>query len=81
MIDIKADDIAVCIEIDDETRDDLARLSSRRALELDIKAVCLWVIMQFHSSLMFCVQLSQSRFRPREAIPKCAITNAGGALD
>ena len=50
MIDVEADNIAIGIEIDDEARDDLPRLCSWRALELDTETVGLRIIMQLSSS-------------------------------
>jgi hypothetical protein len=47
-IDIEPEHIAVGIEIDIEPLDNLPRLGARRALQLDIEAVRLRVIMQLH---------------------------------
>src|SRR4051794_16800098 len=50
MIDIEADHVAVGVEINVETFDNLPRLRARRALQLDIEAVRLRIIMQLHGS-------------------------------
>src|SRR5262249_25633311 len=50
MIDVEPDDVAVGVEIDDESRDNLARFGARHVLQLDIKAIRLRVIMQLHRS-------------------------------
>src|SRR4051794_12646306 len=48
MIDIEPDHVAIGIEIDIEPFDNLPRLRARRALQLDIEAVRLRIIMQLH---------------------------------
>src|SRR5262249_33533729 len=50
MTDVEPNDFAVGIEVDDETRDDLSGLRARRALEFDIKAVRLRIVVQLHRS-------------------------------
>src|SRR6266404_2696783 len=50
VIDIEADHVAIGVEVDVETFDNLPRLRARRALQLDIEAVCLRIVMQLHGS-------------------------------
>jgi hypothetical protein len=48
MIDIEPDHVAIGVEIDIETFDNLPRLRAGCALQLDIEAVRLRIIMQLH---------------------------------
>jgi hypothetical protein len=50
MVDVEADDVALGAEVDDKAVDDLTGLRARRAFQLDIEAVGLRVLMQFHGS-------------------------------
>src|SRR3954471_7002007 len=48
VLDIEADHVAIGVEIDDQTLDDLARLGARRAVQLDIEAVRFRIIAKLH---------------------------------
>src|SRR3984893_13851853 len=50
MVDIKPDDIAVGVEVDNETFNDLSCLNAGGALELDIKTIGLRIVV--HSLLL-----------------------------
>src|SRR5882757_7209524 len=50
MIDVEPDHGAIGVEIDIEPFDNLPRLRARYALQLDIEAVRLRIIMQLHGS-------------------------------
>src|SRR5690348_8870535 len=48
MVDIKADDIAVRVQVDVKTFDDFPGLGAGDALQLDVEAVRLRIVMQLH---------------------------------
>src|SRR3954453_18416032 len=50
VVDIEPDHVAIGIEIDIEPFDNLPRLRARRALQLDIEAVRLRIVVQLHGS-------------------------------
>jgi hypothetical protein len=61
MVDVEADDVALGAEVDDKAVDDLTGLRARRAFQLDIEAVGLRVLMQFHGSF-------SRKFRSKKAL-------------
>jgi len=48
MVDIKADDIAICVEIDYQALNNLSRFDSGGAAQLNIETVRFWIIVQLH---------------------------------
>ena len=48
MVDIEADNIALGVEINDETLHDLPGFNARGALQLDIEAVGFWILVKLH---------------------------------
>src|ERR1700674_4429549 len=75
VIDIEPDDIALCVEIDDEAFDNLPRLDTWGALELDIETVRLGIVVQFHRS-------SSLKLRSKNALgivsPSASVTTRRG---
>src|SRR3954454_46478 len=69
MIDIEADHVAVGVEINVETFDNLPRLRARRALQLDIEAVRLRIVMQLHGAIAEIAV--EERVMDRRAIVEC----------
>jgi hypothetical protein len=59
-VNVKADDLAPLVEVDDEAIGYLARLGTRRRFELDIEAVRLRVIMKLRCA-------SSSKLRSKNA--------------
>src|SRR6185295_3917386 len=48
VLDVEPDHVAIGVEIDDQTLDDLAHLGPRRAVQLDIEAVRFRIIAKLH---------------------------------
>jgi hypothetical protein len=64
VIDIEADDIAICIKIDNQALDNLACFRSRRVDQLDIEAVGFRVVVQLRGTSSRKLRSSSSKRSP-----------------
>jgi hypothetical protein len=64
MVDVEADDVPLPVEASDKAVDDLTGLRARRAFQLDLEAVGLRVLMQFHGSCSRKFRSGREKFSP-----------------